>query len=506
MVKLILPADINLYTAQQSRVLDQLVINEYGIPGFELMQRAALACFNIAYRLWPDSRNALVLCGIGNNGGDGYLIAILCKQHGLNVNVLQVGDLGRQKGDALTARKALEKAGIALLPYQNPAAMNTLIHKADIVYDALLGSGIAREVTSFWKEVILGVNQHRAPTIAVDIPSGLHADTGAPLGICIEADTTISFMSKKRGLYSGYGPQASGKVYFDDLSVPHRIYSALPTDAALLTTQCITQMFQPRSKLVHKGSYGHALLVGGDVGMSGAIQLAAKAALRCGAGMASVITRKEHVQATTQAQPELMCHAYPDAVNYQQLLGKVSAIAIGPGLGLSRWGQTLFQRVLESKKIKIIDADALTCLAQNSAKNDNWILTPHPGEAARLLDTSVAQIQDDRFAAVAAIQHKYGGVCILKGAGSVIYDGQQYLVCPFGNPGMASAGMGDTLTGILVSIAAQAKRKKLSLMDIAAIGVTVHSVAGDWAARQGEYGMLASDVIEQIRCVLNHHG
>lgn len=499
-------ADINLYTAQQSRALDQLIINEHGIPGFELMQRAALACFNIAYRLWPDSRNALVLCGTGNNGGDGYLIASLCKQHGLNVSVLQVGDIGCQKGDALTARKTLEKAGIALLPYQNPEAMNAIICKADIVYDALLGSGIDREVTSSWKEVILCVNQHRVPTIAVDIPSGLHTDTGAQLGICIEADATISFISKKRGLYSGYGPQARGKIYFDDLGVPRQIYSTLPADAMLLTAQCIAQMFPPRAKLAYKGSYGHALLVGGDVGMSGAIQLAAKAALRSGAGLVSVITQKEHVQATTQAQPELMCHAYPDAVNYQKLLGKVSAIAIGPGLGLARWGQMLFQRVLESKKIKIIDADALTCLAQNSSQNDHWILTPHPGEAARLLNTGVAQIQDDRFAAVAAIQHKYGGVCILKGAGSVIYDGQQYFVCPFGNPGMASGGMGDTLTGILVSIAAQAKRKRLSLMDIAAIGVTVHSLAGDRAARQGEHGMLASDLIAQIRSVLNAHG
>ncbi len=499
-------AEINLYSVQQSRDMDQLVINEYGIPAYELMQRAALACFNIGLRLWPDASNVIVLCGTGNNGGDGYLIAKRCLQHGLNVSVIQLGDIERQKGAALMARQALRKAGLTPMLYSPSAAIEQKISSADIVYDALLGTGLEREIAAPWKEMILTLNRQAVPVIAVDIPSGLHADTGIPLGASITAHATVCLLSRKKGLYTGYAPQACGQIFFDDLGVSHKVYSMFTSHTQLLRASCIQKIYQQRTKVAHKGVYGHALLIGGDVGMAGSIHLAAQAALRSGAGLVSVITTKNHAVATSQAQPELMCHAFPEAANYQELETKASAIAIGPGLGFARWGQMLFQKALESKKIKIVDASALTWLAQNVCKNDSWILTPHPGEAATLLGVTIAQIEADRFAAATAIQIKYGGVCLLKGAGSIITDGHINYVCPFGNPGMASGGMGDTLTGILVAVAAQAKSKELSLVDIAAIGVTVHSLAADYAAKEGEHGMLASDVIQQIRRVINTRG
>jgi len=255
-----------------------------------------------------------------------------------------------------------------------------------------------------------------------------------------------------------------------------------------------------RARDAHKGDFGHILVIGGDHGFSGAARMAGEAALRTGAGLVTVATRPGHAALLNTVRPELMCHGIADAKALAPLLQRATVIAIGPGLGQSPWGRALLNAALETKLPIIVDADALNLLASESARRDNWILTPHPGEAARLLGVSSVDIQSDRFQSAQALQEQYGGVVILKGAGTLIVDAEQSAaICTAGNPGMATGGMGDVLTGIVAGMVAQG----LSLTDAAAAGVCLHAAAADRAAQAGERGLLANDLQIELRLLLN---
>jgi len=485
---------IPLYGAVQMRELDRLAIETAGIPGYTLMTRAATAAWAALRARWPQSRRPVVLCGAGNNGGDGYVLARLARADGRHVRVLQMGDAQRTGRDAQTARSAWLAVGGVVEPYYAAA-----LDDADLVVDALLGTGFAGRLAAPWIELIEDVNRSGLPVVAMDIPSGLHADTGHVADTAIRARLTVTFIARKPGLYTGEGPAQCGEIVCAGLEVPGSVRKQVAPTARLQDDPATGILSAPRARSAHKGAFGHVLVVGGDHGMAGAARLAGEAALRSGAGLVSVATRPEHAAWITAGCPELMCHGVSAARDLTPLLERATVIVIGPGLGRSTWAQSLLAHVLTTRQPRVVDADALNLLAQDPVRCTHAILTPHPGEAARLTGLDTQTVQADRFAAARAISGRYGGVTVLKGAGTVIHAaGLLPVVCTAGNPGMATGGMGDVLSGVLGALLAQG----MALPEAAASGVCLHARAADQAARDGERGMLARDVIAALRAVL----
>ena len=489
------PTYIPLYTAAQVRELDRAAI-ERGIPGYRLMCRAGQALADCIARSWPAAGKVCVLCGPGNNGGDGYVVARLLRAAGMDVRLLSLSDPDSLKGDAAQAAQDYMAQGGQCSPFGG-----TLEEPLDLLVDALLGTGLDRPVAGDFRSAIEALNRHPAPVLAVDIPSGLHADSGRVLGVATQAQRTLTFIGRKRGLYTGAGERCAGQVEFDDLAVPADIYQQQVADACLVAQPALGPMARPRAADAYKGQFGHVLIVGGNQGMSGAARLAAEAAARCGAGLVSVATRPEHAASLNAGRPELMVHAVEQAADLQPLLGRASVVVVGPGLGQTSWSKMLFERVLDSGLPLVVDADALNLLARDARQRDNWILTPHPGEAGRLLQQTTEAIEQDRFAAVQQLLERYRGVAILKGAGSLIASGKGPIhLCARGNPGMASGGMGDVLSGVLGALLAQG----LGAFEAASAGVFLHAKSADIAAaEQGERGLLASDLMPVLRELVN---
>lgn len=484
-----------LYTAASVRELDRLTIEEFDVPGYELMQRAAQSVYQQLVQHYPQAKSLLVLCGAGNNAGDGYGIARLAIADGKCVQVLTLVPTERLKGDAATAAKDYLAQGGQIEDYSTAK-----IKSPDVIVDALLGTGLDRDVGGIWAECIQSINQLSKPIIAVDIPSGLHADTGKVMGHAINADITVSFIGRKQGLATGQAKSCAGQVYFDNLEVPEQVYERVAASAQSMKSSDFNDYLLPRDANSHKGLFGHALLIGGDHGYSGALQMSGMAALRTGAGLVSLATRERHAALISTAQPELMSQAVEDLSSLLPMLKKASVIGIGPGLGQQDWGQLLLSRVMQADLPQVMDADALNLLAQNPNYSEKRILTPHPGEAARLLNVSNTEIQADRFSAIRDLQEKYGGVVVLKGSGSLVIDEEKEIhVCESGNPGMATGGMGDILTGIITALVAQ----KLPLGIAACLGVCVHAEAADMAVKKGERGLIATDLLKNLRVLLN---
>ncbi|HHL45319.1 MAG TPA: NAD(P)H-hydrate dehydratase [Gammaproteobacteria bacterium] len=482
----------NLYRADQVRELDRIAIEQFGIPGFELMNRAGCVAFERLRLRWPDARRIAVLCGTGNNGGDGFVLARCVREAGMDVVVYQVGDAGRLSGDALQAKQLAEQLGITPEAWHRQA-----LDAFDVLVDGLLGTGLRGEVSKQWAAAIEAINRSDVSVLALDIPSGLAADTGSPLGVAVRAQLTVTFIGRKQGLYTGEGPACCGEVLFESLDVPVQVYQTVPPAALLLVER---QKLPPRSRSAHKGKFGHVLVVGGDYGMSGAARLAGEAALRAGAGLVSIATRRTHSALLNLSRPELMCHGTEQADELYPLLERATVVVTGPGLGQRRWGREMLKAVLGSQLPLVMDADALNLLATQPHMRNDWILTPHPGEAARLLQMSPADVQADRFGAVQALQNHFGGVCVLKGAGTLVYSqGVVPKVCSAGNPGMASGGMGDVLSGVIGSLLAQ----KIPLVEAAEQGVLIHALAADRAAVAGERGLLAHDLMPHLRKLVN---
>jgi hydroxyethylthiazole kinase-like uncharacterized protein yjeF len=480
-----------LYETNQVRELDRIAIEDFNISGYTLMQRAGKATFAALQKKWPKAKKILIFCGKGNNAGDGYVLARLAHEHGLQVTVLYLGEPDKLTGDAKIAYEDAKKSGVSCF------AKASQDKKADVIVDALLGTGIQGEVRNEYKTAIQEINNSNIPVLAIDISSGLNADTGNILGACVKADLTITFVGCKQGFFTGQAPAYCGEILYDDLDLPKEVFSKIASHVEKL----YLAKLKPRSRIAHKGSFGHVLVIGGDYGMVGAARMAGEAAARTGSGLTTVATRPEHITAVSGMRPELMCYGITKSKQIRELLKRATVLVIGPGLGRSSWSKDLWQTALKTDLPKVIDADGLNLLVENPAKNNNWILTPHPGEAARLLNCSAFEIQNDRFKAIRALQEKYGGVCVLKGAGTLIIgDSGIISICTAGNPGMASGGMGDVLSGIIGGLLAQ----KLPLEAAAKIGVQLHSEAADLAAKQdGERGLLATDLLLYIRKLIN---
>lgn len=490
--------EVLLYQVDGIRQLEHWGVVSAGLSEAEMMQRAGRSALVVLQQRYSSCQHLAVCCGKGNNGGDGFVLAALAADLGMNVICYTLSTLDAVRpGPAQQAAKLCEQQGVPCVPLTAESDFSD----CDVIVDALLGIGLQGDVRQDTAALIEHINQSNKPVLALDCPSGIDVNTGRPMGTSIKADATVTFIAAKLGLYTYKGVPTAGDIIIADLGFGQTKVPAIKPVAKVLDSTRMQALLPKRCRSSHKGNFGHVLVIGGDYGMGGAVRMAAEAALRSGAGLVTVATRPEHVTVVSATRPEIMCHEIVESDDILPLLERAKVIVCGPGLGQTEWSQGLFERVMQTDKPKVLDADCLNILSAKPMHHDNWILTPHPGEASRLLGVECSQIQADRLLRVQQLQNKYGGVAVLKGAGTLVQCPNQLTsVCHAGNPGMATAGMGDILSGILGGLLAQG----LSLSDAAEVGVWAHASAGDQAAlTDGERGMLATDVLKYLREVVN---
>lgn len=485
-----------MYDSTGIKRLEEAAMTMFELNSERLMQRAAVGALTLSQAFYEDAESVAIVCGKGNNAGDGLVLAQLYLELDVDVTIYHLTAIDDMGDLAKSQLGACENLGIAIYPWQDDIDFD----EYDLIVDAILGTGIEGPAREPFKTAIDMINEAETPVLALDVPSGVNVDTGEVAGNAVIANQTITFLAFKQGLFTGAALDYVGTIYLDDLDVPNEAFDSVEPDAYRLSRFDIESELPSRWPSSHKGNFGHVLILGGDYGMPGAAMIAAQGAYRAGAGLVTVATRPEHVSAVVSSRPEVMCHGVSSGDDLSALFKRASVVVIGPGLGNSAWSAWLWQQAIAQDKPLIIDAGALDYLAQQNERRDNWILTPHPGEASRLLGCSVEDIQSNRFGSVAAIQEKFGGVAILKGAGTLIKtDGAIPEVCPYGNPGMACGGMGDLLCGLIASFCAQNLDEEIA----ARVGVIIHSLSADLAAENGQRGMLALDLLPYIREAVN---
>ncbi len=486
---------VEIYSVETVRAIDRSAIEDNGIPGYTLMSRAGAAAVSETRARYPESTRWQIVCGAGNNGGDGYVVARLAAQEGVEATVLALVDPGKLGGDAATAYRDFAAIGGRVEPWRG-----TLDPDAELIVDGILGSGLEREVGGEFAAAVNAINAHTAPVIALDIPTGLHGDSGDVMGCAVHAELTVTFVGLKAGLFLGSAPDHTGDIAFAGLDIPDDAKGDPQAEFRRIDGARVSTLLPPRPRLSHKGHFGHVVIVGGGEGMPGAVRLAGEAALRTGAGLVSIATHPSHSATIVAGRPELMSHPIEAPDRLAPLLDKADVIAFGPGLGQSGWARDLVDLVAASPLPCVWDADALNLLAEKPAAKEERAITPHPGEAGRLLQLGTAAVQADRSAALSKLVQIYGGTAVLKGAGSLVSSrGGAPWLCTAGNPGMAAAGMGDVLTGVIAALLAQGLRTE----EAAALGVFLHATAGDRAARKGQRGLIATDLIAELRSLVN---
>lgn len=484
------------YRAQQIRENEATAAAQKGKSMYQLMQKAGQDLFEITQQRFPFANKYAVIVGKGNNAGDGFIAALHARNNSKDVIALTLFGDAPLSQDAEQAKSAwLDSGG------QIQAFDIKLLNDTDIIIDAIFGSGLNRTLDESICCAIKALNDLKLPVISVDVPSGMQADTGMALPICIQATITITMVGIKTGLITGAGKQYSGEVLLSSLDINDAFQGLCQPSAFLFAYENLPGL-PPRKVNSHKSNYGRLLCIGGNRGMSGAIRLASEAAMRAGVGMVKVYTHQSSLTHVANGRPELMI----DYENFEQALCWSTCVVLGPGLGTDDWAKEVFNAAIEHCRVSstplLIDADGLNLLA--SSKYDlselPVVITPHSGEASRLLNISVDQIESDRYEAARACATKYGTICVLKGPGSLITDGQQTFVCRNGNPALAVAGTGDVLSGTIGALMAQS----LSPINASKMGVAVHAKAGDiQAERYGQRGMLASDLFTTIRKLVN---
>ena len=480
-----------LYSAAQVRALDAYAIAQ-GTDGYTLMRRAAEAALRAMRSRWPTAMRIAIVTGGGNNGGDGYVLARFAQAAGLSAAVLAAVAPEALRGDALRACEDFRASGGRILAYEA-----ALLGATDVIVDALLGTGLHEPVRPDLAQAIHAINACDRPVFSLDLPSGLNADSGAVMGAAVSADCTISFVALKTGLFLGAGPDHVGRLIFDDLELSPPDELRFRPLLQRLGEGEIARALPPRGRAANKGDFGRVLIVGGGPGMPGAVRLAGESCLRVGAGLVTVATARDNLNAVVAGRPELIVHAVEEAAALEPLLGSADVVAVGPGLGQSTWAASMLEGVLGCGKPLLIDADALNLLAKSARPAPaRSVLTPHPGEAGRLLGSNAAAIQSDRMAALHALQARHpGSVIVLKGAGTLIgAEGQIPGICERGNPAMAAPGMGDVLTGVIAGILAQCRDP----WQAACAGVLAHALGGDELARDRSRGILALELAEAI--------
>lgn len=480
-----------VYTASEVRAFDRRAIDEFSIPGIRLMHRAGRGAFDVVRSRWPNARALSIICGSGNNAGDGYVVAGCAGDAGFDVQLLPVGDPGKLAGEAMQAcRFAQERVGAF---EQQPGGWNL---GGDVVVDALLGTGAKGAVRRPYQAAIDRINGAGKPILSLDLPSGVDAETGGLLTANpVRADVTVTFVAAKLGLATGDAVDFVGELLVDDLDLPEAVFDR-PGVRVMDGAGLAAVVRRPGA---HKGDFGRLLVVGGERDMGGAVLLAGEAALRTGAGLVTIVTRSENRTAILARRPELMVRAVEDPKDIADLVERASAIAVGPGLGRDDWGAGLLASVVGAGKPVVVDADGLNLVADAGiGLPPGTIITPHPGEAGRLLGESTSWVQSNRPEAVTRLTSKSlrGVVAVLKGAGTLIArEGAVESVCLGGNPGMATAGSGDVLTGIVGALLARG----MAPLAAAELGVWLHARAGD-EARSGQAGsLIAGDLIGALR-------
>lgn len=509
-----------LYRVSDARALDRLAIEKASIPAIDLMERAGKEAFVLFRERIPQTRRLVVFAGPGNNGGDGFVIARLAAEAGLNLSLYMLCAPEVLAGPAAEAWERL-KASRACPRIRIHAISNksdkegreggdspTFPEGIDLIVDTLFGTGLARALKGAAARAVRAINDSAAPVLSVDIPSGLDADRGRVLrdeqgqGEAVKATLTLSLIVPKQGLFTSEGRELSGEIVHRDLGLRADLLMAFAPSAHRHRFEDCIGAIPSRPLHAHKGDFGHVLIVGGDIGMAGAVRLAGAAALRGGAGLVSLATRPEHAPALVAAFPELMVKGIESPAELQPMIERAQVIAIGPGLGGGDWGHCLLERVSRSGRALVLDADALNLLAQDKSleesmrESETIVHTPHPGEAARLSGISTATVEADRFAAVRRLVRDRGGVWVLKGVGTLVAaKGKAIRICEGGNPGMAVGGMGDVLTGVVAALLAQG----LCGFEAASTAVCLHAAAGDRAALAGQRGLIAGDLLHPLR-------
>ncbi len=475
-----------LYTPDSVYLMDRAAVENDGLAEIVLMQRAGERVWSAINQGWPEITSITVFAGSGNNGGDAFVVAILAKQKGLNVQFLTQGDLSKQSDTAAYFCKTWQQAGGQIESWQQQPI------EGDLIVDGLLGIGLQRELNQNWQSLIQQINQNLAPKIAIDIPSGLNAYTGVPQPCAVEADCTVTFIGRKVGQVLADGLDYCGNLIFDNLGISSVIASG-QRPALQVIDEHNVQLPEKRKANSHKNSYGHVLVIGGDRGMVGAASMAGLSALRAGAGMVSVMVHPDCVH-DLSAVPELMVQSWNEI---DQLLERASIIVVGPGLGQSESAKACMQKLSRVNLPMVVDASALTEKFLETLSSEQLVITPHPGEAAGLLSTTTKEIQADRLQAIEMLTQKYPAVCILKGSGTLIQHSstQPVAINLRGNSGMASAGMGDVLAGMIAAYLGQ----QLSPYQAARAAVFIHALcAEDFAEDYDQSGLIASDIIRRI--------
>ncbi|MGH8086240.1 MAG: NAD(P)H-hydrate dehydratase [Lysobacter sp.] len=463
-----------------------------------LMRRAGQGAWRVLLDRWPAAGSLLVACGPGNNGGDGYVLARLARQSGRDVAVVRLAAHTPRGELAMQACSDYLETGGWVVEF-----VEGELPPADLVIDALFGIGLTRAPDPAASALIAAINRHPAPVFALDVPSGVDAASGSAAGVAVQAQHTVEFIVPKMSLRTGVARDRCGALQVDTLDLDPTGFD-VAASAECLQPSDLRRWLEPRRRDSHKGEHGRVLCVGGEHGHGGAILLAAEAALRSGAGLVDVVTRLPHVVALLARLPEAMAHAHADDADAldAHFIDAADVVAIGPGLGQSAWGAMLLDQALQAGKPTVIDADALNLLAvRPRSLPADAILTPHPGEAARLLGIDAGQVQRDRFDAARQLVERHDAVVVLKGAGSIVAaPGRTPRLIDAGNPGMAVGGMGDVLAGVVASLCAQG----LDAFDAASCGALLHAAAGDAAARgHGERGLLPSDLMPWLRRLAN---
>ncbi len=483
------------YSAQQVKQNEALVAKQQGIEMYSLMHDAATAVFKCIYRHSADVRSVCIVAGGGNNAGDGYLTGKLALLAGLEVSLVAVKPAVNLSGDAALARDEFIAAGGEILDYDE----QQMLPQCDVLVDALLGIGFSGALSEQYQKVIEKINLSNAVVYSVDLPSGLNATTGLVSSPTVLADHTVSFIALKQGLLTGNAKQVVGQLDFCGLQLADAFQQAVPSSVSYLPYEILQQSLPKRQTIGYKNSYGHVLIVAGNRGMAGAARLSAEACLRSGAGLVSVLTHSDNVSAVLQGRYELMVHGFTSHEQAQTLLNNVDVVVLGPGLGQDDWAQTLWQLCIKVNKPIVMDADGLNLLAQSKIRINQLVVTPHIGEAARLLGVNKNEIELTRFSTVQTIVSQYNAVCVLKGPGSLVSDVTRTNINRSGCVAMASAGMGDVLSGIIAAFIGQG----MALYEATSLAVSLHGYAGECAAEHGARGMLASDLFPYIRKLID---
>lgn len=496
-------------TGAEMRAIERDAIERLGIPAGDLMETAGRAVAEAIARHFPDARSPLIVCGGGNNGGDGYVAARVLAGQGRGVApvVLDLAGRGSQSPEAKRNRERLESSGVRVELADGPHAISELLGACDLVVDAIFGTGLTRPVEGRTAEVMRALAASGLPCVAVDLPSGLSSETGRPLGLALDADLIVSFGHAKFGLAL---LPTRARILVAEIGLPAESVERATVRAHVLSSEAARALLPARPLAGHKGSFGHVLVVGGSPGKTGAVLLAAQGALRGGAGLVSLAAPRSLLSIYASRLAEAMCVVLDDSAagDSTGLLGvphvdtlvrelaSRDALVLGPGLGTHTSSAALARELLARTNVPaVVDADGLNAFAaepEGLRSTAPRILTPHPGEAARLLGTSTEAIGSDRAAAARAIAARSGAITVLKGARSVIAaPGGEICVNPTGGPGLAAGGSGDVLAGLLGALLAQ----RLGAWDAARIGTYLHGLAGDLGP---DSGGLASELASRI--------